>query len=459
MTDITVVILAKNEHLHLRRCLERIAPLEAAQTVVVDSGSTDDTCEIARDFGALVAVHAWPGIQAVQYNWFVDNCQAIDGYKPAKWTLRLDADEYLTPELIEEIKEKLPSLPDDVAGVVLKRRHIFAGKWVKYGTYPVKILRLYRTGRGRYEENMLMDEHLHVDGRTVEFDSDFVDHSLISFGEWREKHREYAVREARMVLSGHMNRNKRFYYSLPPYLRSVLFFFLRYIVRGGFLNGVAGFKWDWWQGLWYRWSIDKAIRRCRREMAAEASAHDGINLSKYRNRHGMMNMVVRLLWRIAWVFGARWTPRYMLNRWRAFVLRMFGATIGSSCRLTSSMEVWMPSRLVMGGQVWIDRNVYLYNVDRITIGDNAIISDGAFICTASHDITKSDFPLVTAPIVIGAGAWIAARAVVLPGVTIGEGAVVAAGAIVSRDVEPWTVVAGNPARPVKKREIAAKRGM
>ena len=119
----------------------------------------------------------------------------------------------------------------------------------------------------------------------------------------------------------------------------------------------------------------------------------------------------------------------------------------------------MPSRLVMGGQVWIDRNVCLYNVDRISIGDNAIISDGAFICTASHNIAKSDFPLVTAPVFIGAGAWIAARAIVLPGVTIGDGAVVAAGAVVSKDVEPWTVVAGNPAKPVKKRLIDAKRGM
>ena len=108
----------------------------------------------------------------------------------------------------------------------------------------------------------------------------------------------------------------------------------------------------------------------------------------------------------------------------------------------------------MGSQVWIDRDVNLYNVDRITIGDNAIVSDGAYICTASHDISKGDFPLTTAPINIGAGAWVAAHACVMPGVTIGEGAVVAAGAVVTKDVPPWTVVGGNPARPIKKRVIA-----
>ena len=452
--DITVVILTYNEHLHLARCLERVKPLCPAQIVVVDSESTDDTRDIARSFGALVVTHRWPGAQAAQYNWIVDNHRAVEGLKPTKWVLRLDADEYLTPELIDEIKAKLGTLPDDVAGVVLKRRHIFSGKWVRFGTYPVKILRLYRKGAARYPDGLLMDEHLVVDGKTVEFDRDFVDHSLIPFEEWRAKHREYAKREASMVVSGHVNRNKRFYYRLPPYLRAVLYFLVRHYLRGGFLNGAAGLKWDFWQGLSYRWTIDMEIRKARQHVAQERKEDPlPINLASYRNRHGLMNMAIRLMWRSAWVFGARWTPRFMLNRWRAFILRCFGARIGSQCRLTSSMEVWVPSRLFIGNQVWIDRNVYLYNVERITIGDNAIISDGAFICTASHDITQGNFPLTTEPVTIGAGAWIAAHAKILPGITIGEGAVVGAGAVVTRDVEPWTVVAGNPARFIKKRVV------
>ena len=451
MTDITVVILTYNEHLHLPRCLERLAPLEAAQVVVVDSESTDDTREIARSGGAKVVEHPWPGAQSIQYNWFVDNCESL-GLERTGWVLRLDADEYLTPELIEEIKSRLPNMPDDVAGVVLKRRHIFCGKWVKFGTYPVKMLRLYRARQGRYDEGMLMDEHLGVDGKIVEFQHDFVDHSLISFDEWREKHRGYAVREAKMVVSGHINANKRAYYMLPRRVRAVLYFLMRYVLRGGFLNGRAGLKWDFWQGLWYRWIVDGEIARLSACGCSEVA--DGqVDLAKYRNRHGFRNMAIRFMWSVAWVFAARWTPRFVLNSWRAFLLRLFGARVGRSCRLTSSMEVWMPSRLFMGSNVWIDRNVYLYDVERITIGDNAIISDGAYICTASHDITKSDFPLTTAPVTIGAGAWVAAQSIILPGVTIGEGAVVGAGSVVTKDVAPWTVVAGNPARVVKTRKI------
>ena len=121
--------------------------------------------------------------------------------------------------------------------------------------------------------------------------------------------------------------------------------------------------------------------------------------------------------------------------------------------MTSSMDVWIPSRLRMGSQVWIDKNVNLYNVERITIGDNVIISDGAYICTATHDIASPRFDLVTRPVRICDNAWIAAKAIVLPGVTIGEGAVVAAGAVVTRDVEPWMVVGGNPARVIKKRVV------
>lgn len=451
MTDITVVILTYNEHLHLPRCLEKLKPLEAAQTVVVDSESTDDTCDIARRFGAVVVSHTWPGTQSEQYNWFIDHFDEMKDLRRTEWTLRIDADEYLTPELIEEIKTRLPNMPDDVAGVVLKRRHVFAGKWVKFGTYPVKMLRLYRTGKARYEDGMLMDEHLSVKGKVVEFDKDFVDHSLITFNEWKEKHCGYAEREARMVLDGMVNANKRFYYKAPPRIRAVMYFLWRYIIRCGFLNGAAGLKWDFWQGLWYRWKVDGEISRLRQRPLQDMGG--AIDLSRYRNRHGLRNMATRFIWSIVWFFAARWTPRFILNRWRAMLLRMFGAKIGSKCRLTSSMEVWMPSRLFMGSNVWIDRGVNLYDVERITIGDNAIISDGAYICTASHDISKSDFPLTTAPVAIGAGAWVAAHARIMPGIKIGEGAVVGAGSVVTKDVEPWTVVAGNPAKFIKKRVL------
>ena len=118
-----------------------------------------------------------------------------------------------------------------------------------------------------------------------------------------------------------------------------------------------------------------------------------------------------------------------------------------------SVNVWAPWNLSLGSYVAIDEDVFLYSADKIIIGSKVAISREAFICTASHDITNASRPLKTAPIVIGDGVWIGARAIVLPGVTIGEGAVIAAGAVVVKDVPPFTVVGGNPARIIKEREI------
>ena len=107
----------------------------------------------------------------------------------------------------------------------------------------------------------------------------------------------------------------------------------------------------------------------------------------------------------------------------------------------------------MGSYVAIDDKVNLYSADKIIIGTKVAISRESFICTASHDITKPNRPLVTAPITICDGVWIGARAIILPGVTIGEGSVVAAGAVVTKNVDPFTVVGGNPAKFIKRRVL------
>lgn len=107
----------------------------------------------------------------------------------------------------------------------------------------------------------------------------------------------------------------------------------------------------------------------------------------------------------------------------------------------------------MGEYACLSQNVDCYSADWIRIGDQATISQDAFICTASHDISNVNMELITAPIVIGPQSWICARAVILPGVTVGEGAVVGCAAVVSRDVGAWSVVGGNPAKFIKKREL------
>lgn len=184
------------------------------------------------------------------------------------------------------------------------------------------------------------------------------------------------------------------------------------------------------------------------------NARDGlitVRLAKYRNRN--QGKFRRLVWEIVWAILFRPTPRWCMNRWRCFLLRLFGAKVGRGVRIQGSSRVWQPWKLTIGADSWIDGNVSLYSVDTIDIGANAVVSDGAFVCTASHDISSNVFDLITKPIAIGDSAWISARAIILPGVNVGEGAVVAAGAVVTKDVEPWHVVGGNPAKTIRCRDL------
>jgi len=158
----------------------------------------------------------------------------------------------------------------------------------------------------------------------------------------------------------------------------------------------------------------------------------------------------RALWQMTWRALASWTPT-PLHPWRRFLLRLFGADVSDTCDVHGSARVWFPANLKLGKRALLAHGVNCYNVAPVTLGDWAIVSQGAYFCTASHDIDDPGFPLVFAPITIGAEAWVAADAFVGPGVTIGEGAVLAARAVTVRDLEAWTVYAGNPASARRKR--------
>ena len=216
--------------------------------------------------GATVVYREWPGNQAAQFNWALDNL-------PIKttWILRLDADEYLYPETIAELRGLVTDggLPPDVTSLSLslsRARHIFCGE-IRYGK-KIVIVRAFRRGCARYAQTE-MDEHLVIDhGRNYKMKGLFVDHALVPFADWKAKHRDYARREAHMVVAGRCNANKRLYYRMPRYLRAFAYFFMRYFLRGGFLDGHAGWMWNFWQGLWYRCLVDREIGRLKR--AAES---------------------------------------------------------------------------------------------------------------------------------------------------------------------------------------------
>jgi len=190
--------------------------------------------------------------------------------------------------------------------------------------------------------------------------------------------------------------------------------------------------------------------------AAEVEMEDAmqVDVSQYRNRHGWGNKLGRLLWCATWALLGRPTPAVM-NSWRVLLLRLFGARIGRHCVVKPTCRIWAAWNLEMGDYACLAFDVDCYCVDRIVIGAHATISQYVFLCTASHDISDPHMALVTAPIRIGDGAWIAARAFVGHGVTVGAGAVVGACAVVTKDIAPWKVVAGNPARQIKDRQIVS----
>lgn len=161
----------------------------------------------------------------------------------------------------------------------------------------------------------------------------------------------------------------------------------------------------------------------------------------------------RLLWGWAWLLLYRPTP-IPLHAWRCRVLRLFGARIGRAAHPYPTATVWAPWNLTMEEGSCLGSGSECYNVAPVILRRDAIVSQRAYLCTASHDMAAADFPLTAAPIEIGAEAWVAAGAFVGPGVTLGARAVAAAYAVVVRDVEPGLVVAGNPARPLRSRDGA-----
>lgn len=162
---------------------------------------------------------------------------------------------------------------------------------------------------------------------------------------------------------------------------------------------------------------------------------------------GRIDKLRRLCWLAAWSLLYRPSP-VPLHAWRRFLLRCFGARVGAGAHPYPSARVWAPWNLVLHPRACLGPDCDIYNVAMVEVGRSAIVSQKAYLCTASHDIHQPGFALTAAPIALRDGAWVAAAAFVAPGVTIGEGAVVGACGVVTRDVERGQVVAGNPAQPV-----------
>jgi putative colanic acid biosynthesis acetyltransferase WcaF len=177
----------------------------------------------------------------------------------------------------------------------------------------------------------------------------------------------------------------------------------------------------------------------------------GVKLSTYCDHRPWNYLLKRLLWSCVQLpFWLR-IPR-VLSPARIALLRLFGAQIGHRC-LVGSARIWIPWNLHMDEFAAIGDSAEIYNLAPVRIGANSVVSQRSYLCTATHDYTKSNFPIYSLPITIGASAWIAAGVFVSPGINVGEGAVLGACSVVTKDVPPWTVCAGNPCRVIKKRHL------
>ena len=168
--------------------------------------------------------------------------------------------------------------------------------------------------------------------------------------------------------------------------------------------------------------------------------------------HSRWNKLARMVWQIVWLVMFRPSP-WFWQAPRRGLLRLFGAKVGKGVQVMPSVKIWAPWNLELGDYATVSHGVDLYCVDKVSIGAHATVSQRAFLCTATHVVDHPNMPLVTKPIRIADGAWVAAEAFVHPGITVDVDAVVGARAVVVRDVATREIVAGNPAKLLRMRRL------
>lgn len=174
-----------------------------------------------------------------------------------------------------------------------------------------------------------------------------------------------------------------------------------------------------------------------------------VKANRMARKYSTGELVARTLWGVVYPLF-RFSPRTFF-RWRCFLLRLFGAQVGRDVHIYNSAKIVMPWNLAVDDLSCIGESCLIYNLGPVTIGYQTTISHRVHLCAGTHDYTLPDLPLLKSEIYIGDQVWLCADSLIGPGVTVGEGAVVGAAAVVMKDVEPWWVVAGNPAVKVKRR--------
>ncbi|MCX7883737.1 MAG: glycosyltransferase family 2 protein [Caloramator sp.] len=270
MADLTAIILTKNESKNIVACIESIKDF-AKRIVVVDSGSTDDTVELAKKYGADVYFNEFE-YYAKQFNWAIDNTNIN-----TNWILRLDADERFTPELCSEAEKLMQEHDkDDVNGLTIEAWLFFLGKKLKYGLKKKKKLMIFKTGIGRIEDRK-RDAHTVISfGKTLSLKEKFIHYDFKDVNNFISKYNFYATKEMQDYIDYKYNgkvqyiktdkniqkkRKMKFglYYKAPMFIRAKLWFIYNYYFRLGFLDGKEGYIYHYLECYWYRYLVDTKI--------------------------------------------------------------------------------------------------------------------------------------------------------------------------------------------------------
>jgi glycosyltransferase involved in cell wall biosynthesis len=276
MTEFSFIILTYNEEQHLPRLLNSIKELNAP-VFILDSGSTDNTLKIAEEYGAIVLYHKFEN-HPKQWDFALKN---FDIKTP--WIIGLDADQVVLPELFAKLKNfKDADIPEEVNGIYFNRKNYFKGRWLKHGGYfPKYLLKMFRTGVGYSDTNENMDHRFIVPGKTIIWKDGYIKEENLKENEisfWIAKHNRYSdlvaqeeigrrkklrTQSIKPKLFGSPDERiallKKIWWSMPLFVRPFIYFFYRFIIQLGILDGKEGWIFHYLQAFWFRLIVDIKI--------------------------------------------------------------------------------------------------------------------------------------------------------------------------------------------------------
>lgn len=500
---IDVMIITHNESINLPHCL-RVLKGWTNKIFVVDSGSTDDTPQIAQAFGAEVIHHEWEGY-AAQKNWGLDNLPL-----ESPWILLLDADEVITERLRRRLVTIASTPPDMVNenGFYINRLTYFLGRPIHHcGFFPSWNLRFFKRGTGRYEDREV-HEHLVIDDPVGYIKEPMIHDDRRGLEHYFAKHNRYSTLEAREIfneisgrrgnrltanVAGASRRNRWLKRFVTPHVPApgMWRFLYMYVWRLGALDGLAGLEFCRFIGMYER-MVALKLKELRRQAAQVATAPVSASQGGLAEAEGSDPVIPRPLqpstdqtaaptdvaatlapplqmqpeaspWSLKEKIGrALWMligkPLFRLSfhnwhRFRATLLRLFGAKIGKGVAIRPTANIEVPWMITIDEGATVGDHAILYSLGRIRIGKRSIISQYAHLCAGTHDYTDHTFRLIRAPVTIGDDVWIGADAFIGPGVQVGSLAVVGARSSTYKNLGEKQVYVGNPAKPVKERVL------